>query len=102
VPPVTAVPGAPRELLGVGLYEGNVVPVLAVGSAASAMVVCQHAGELVGLVGLEVVGPGTFEAEERGVRIDTGERVESLDVAALYARVQHNTGRARSEPLRDP
>ncbi|HEY8041942.1 MAG TPA: hypothetical protein VIF15_19200 [Polyangiaceae bacterium] len=89
-PRVTAVPGGPEELIGVALHEGAIVPVVAVGSARGEMVVCQHAGELVGLVGGEVVRTGTFEPVPGLpdlVDVD-GEPARPLDVAAIYARVQ--------------
>jgi hypothetical protein len=64
--------------------------VLSVGAARTEMVVCQHAGELVGIVGCEVVGTGSFEVVPNRpelVRVDGG-RARPLDVATLYARVQ--------------
>jgi hypothetical protein len=45
------------------------------------MVICQHAGELVGLVGAEVVQAGWLGAELDGVP-------PSLDIAAIYGAVQ--------------
>jgi hypothetical protein len=89
-PRVTAVPGAPAELLGIAVHEGAVIPVIAVGVARTEMVVCQHAGELLGLVGGEVVGTGSFGVvEDRpDLVVVGGARARPLDVAALYARVQ--------------
>jgi hypothetical protein len=89
-PRLTSVPGAPPELLGITMYEGSIVPVVAIGAARGDMVVCQHAGELVGLVGGEVVRTGRFDAvADRAdlVQID-GERVRQLDVSGVYGRVQ--------------
>ena len=89
-PRVTRIPAAPPELLGIAPYEGSIVPVIAIGPARREMIVCQHAGELVGLVGGEVVGTGTFDAVAG--RIDfvehEGERVPVIDLPAIYARVQ--------------
>jgi hypothetical protein len=99
-PRVTAVPGAPPDLLGIAMHEGTIVPVVAIGAARGEMVVCQHAGELVGLLGGEVVRSGRFEAvvgRADVVQID-GERARQLDVGALYARVQ--TGGRPSRPPR--
>jgi hypothetical protein len=89
-PRLTPVPGAPPELVGIALHEGVVVPVLAMGEARSDMVVCQHAGELVGVVGGDVMRTGLFDvAPDRSdvVMVD-GERVTPLDIATVYARVQ--------------
>jgi hypothetical protein len=89
-PRVTAVPGAPPELVGIAVHEGSVVPVVAVGEARGDMVVCQHAGELVGIIGGEVVRTGMFDvAPDRAdaVLVD-GERAGPLDIATVYARVQ--------------
>jgi hypothetical protein len=89
-PRVTSVPGAPPDLLGVAIHEGTIVPVLAIGAARGEMLVCRHAGELVGLVGGDAVTSGRFPPDgDRGdgVTFD-GERAPPLDVAAIYARVQ--------------
>jgi hypothetical protein len=89
-PKTTAVPGGPPELLGVAVHEGAVIPVLTVGPARAEMVVCQHAGELVGIVGGEVVGSGTYEVvpdKPELVQVEEG-CARPLDVATLYARVQ--------------
>jgi hypothetical protein len=90
-PRVTPVPGSPPELLGVALYEGTVVPVLAIGSARAQMVVCQHGGELLGLVGGEVVRTGSFVRSGTGDPLSVdheGQTVPAIEVGALYARVQ--------------
>jgi hypothetical protein len=89
-PRVTPVPGAPPELLGVAMHEGGIVPVLAVGSANGEMIVCQQGGELMGLVGGTIVRGGSFDVvvgEPDTIEYE-GHRVRTLDVAALYARVQ--------------
>jgi hypothetical protein len=90
MPRVTAVVGAPHELLGIALFSGAVIPVLALGPARAQMVVCQCAGELVGVVGLSVVEAGAFDA--CGERPDGvaygGEPAPLLDVPALFAGVQ--------------
>jgi chemotaxis signal transduction protein len=89
-PRVAPVPGAPPELMGVAMHEGSIVPVVATGSARTEMIVCQHATELIGLVGAEIVGTVSFDtsAERPEILEHQGESVEPLDVAAIYARVQ--------------
>jgi len=89
-PRVTPVPGSPPGLLGMAMHEGYVVPVIAIGSARGEMVVVQYAGELVGLVGADIVRTGTFPVvTERPEAIEhEGAPVRPLDVAAVYARVQ--------------
>jgi hypothetical protein len=88
-PRVTTVPGAPPELLGVALYEGVIVPVIAIGSARREMLVCQHAGELIGLVGGQVVQTGTFDvvAGRADRVIHEGKPAHSVDLTAIYGRV---------------
>jgi CheW-like protein len=88
-PRVTSVPGAPPELLGVTLYEGIIVPVVAIGSARAEMVVCQHAGELVGLVGGHVAHSGTFDlVSGRADRVvHEGQPAQLIDLTAIYGRV---------------
>ncbi len=89
-PRVTAVPGAPSDLLGIALQGGVIVPVVAIGPDREEMLVCQHAGELVGLVGARVVRSGSFEIAPEGsdAVVFEGERALVLDVAAIYSRVQ--------------
>ncbi len=89
-PRVSPVPGAPPDLLGIALYEGMVIPVIAIGSARAGMMICQHAGELLGLVGGEVVKSGSFDsAPDRPDFIEhEGQSAAPLDVTAIYARVQ--------------
>ena len=89
-PRVTAVPGAPADLLGIALQGGVIVPVVAIGPDREEMLVCQHAGELLGLVGARVVRSGSFEVAPEGADavVFEGERAAILDVAAVYARVQ--------------
>jgi hypothetical protein len=92
-PRVTPVPGSSPSLLGVTIHEGAIVPVLSIGPARREMIVCQHAGEVLGLVGGEIVRTGTFDATPDGVEVD-GARAPALDLAVLYARA-HASARAR-------
>ncbi|MGD0528327.1 MAG: hypothetical protein ABSE49_24540 [Polyangiaceae bacterium] len=89
-PRITAVPGAPPELLGIAVHEGAVVPVVSVGDTRGDMVVCQHAGELLGIVGADVVRSGSFDvvADRPELVIVDGEHARPLDIAAVYARIQ--------------
>jgi hypothetical protein len=90
VPLVTAVPGAPPELVGVAMHEGTIVPIVSVGSGGAEMVVCQHAGELLGVIGAHVVHAGLFEVvPERPDQVrHQGQPVRPLDLASIYAHVQ--------------
>jgi hypothetical protein len=88
-PPVTRVPGAPEHLLGVALHEGEVVPVIAIGEERGAMLVCSYLGEKLALTGARIEGTGLYEPETEGDAVRHGdETARSLDIAALYARVQ--------------
>ena len=89
-PRLTSVPGAPPELVGIAVHEGAVVPVVALGEARGDMVVCQHAGELVGIVGGEVVGTGSFDVvpDRPDLVLVDGEPARPLDIATVYARIQ--------------
>jgi hypothetical protein len=84
------------------MHEGIVVPIITIGDTgtspagegerthAGQMLVVQHAGELVGLIGAEVVRTGSFPAvagQTEAVEHD-GRVVPPLDVAEIYARVQ--------------
>ncbi len=86
VPPITKVPGAPDELLGVALEDDEILPVVSIGEARDCMIVCSHQGEKLGLVGGEVVTSGLFEADDEAILHGT-ERARPLDLAAIYDRV---------------
>lgn len=95
-PEVARIPGAPAELCGVALVDGDMIPVVEVnavgareGGRGGAMLVCAVLGERVGLVGIEVVATGHFEAGEWPGDVRLGaETAEGFDVAALIARVR--------------
>jgi hypothetical protein len=89
-PQVARVPGAPPALLGVALEDGEVLPVIALGPARGAMIVCSYLGEKIGIIGGEIVGTGLFDVDADAadaVRFGD-ERARSLDIASIYARVQ--------------
>jgi hypothetical protein len=97
VPLVTSIPGAPPELVGVAMHEGTIVPVVSLGSGGAEMVVCQHAGELLGVIGAHVVQAGLFDVSpERADQVlYEGRPVRPLDLASIYARVQSSQRSAR-------
>ena len=79
MPAVTRVPGAPAELLGIAQVDGAILPIVSIGkSTPRALVVCSHAGEDVGLAGVEIVGLGVN---------DPG-NARSIDLSAIHARLQ--------------
>jgi hypothetical protein len=88
-PLVTRVPGAPEHLLGVAHHDGDVVPVIAIGKTRDAMLVCSYLGEKLGLMGARIEGTGLYEPDPEGDAVrHGGESARSLDIAALYARIQ--------------
>jgi hypothetical protein len=87
LPQIARVPGAPPDLLGIALQDGEIVPALAIGSARESMLVCTYLGERVGLVGGEVVATGMFEVGADDAVMHGSERAEPLDLGSLYARV---------------
>jgi hypothetical protein len=54
------------------------------------MVVCDHEGELLGLVGGSVVATGMFDASPAGAGavVAAGTTARALDLDEMYARVQ--------------
>lgn len=93
MPPITAVPGRHEPLLGISDVGNSVISVLGLGGAGAShgvLVVARHAGEQVGLAGVEVIGTGHYDVDASApecVRVD-GERVPSLDVGAIYDRAK--------------
>jgi chemotaxis signal transduction protein len=93
MPEVARVPGGPPELVGVGLVDGETLPIVALGdapaprqSARVAMLVLGYLGERIGLVGLEVLATGRFEVTGDHVEY-SGREARLFDVAALVARI---------------
>ena len=105
MPGVARVPGAPQELVGVALVEGEMVPVVAVGDLEARehrrptandraradnrpMLVCSYLGERVGLVGLEIVATGTFDAPDPESVVHGGVPARLFDVGAVVGRLR--------------
>lgn len=87
IPNITRVPGAPEGLLGVALHEGEVLPVVSIGGDRESMLVCAHAGALLGIVGGCVVGTGMFDSTPDGSSVRYGDETATvLDVASLCAK----------------
>ncbi|MBN9164910.1 MAG: hypothetical protein BGO98_35935 [Myxococcales bacterium 68-20] len=103
IPEMARVPGGPHALRGVALFEGNMIPVVdaldvldvleepsgEVREPTGAMLVCAVVGESVGLVGIDVVATGRFEAGEVVGEVNVGgETARTFDVAAAIAKVR--------------
>ncbi len=87
VPQLGPVPGAPPELVGLALVEGEMIPVVGVGPSRTAMLVVSYLGERVGLVGVDVVATGRFDAVHDHA-IHAGEHARLFDISAVIARVR--------------
>jgi chemotaxis signal transduction protein len=107
MPGVAHVPGAPAELVGVALVEGEMVPVVAIGDLDARgsrrppapdrpradnrpMLVCSYLGERVGLVGLEIVATGRFESPDPETIEHGGVRAALFDVGAVVSRLREH------------
>jgi chemotaxis signal transduction protein len=105
MPGVARVPGAPVDLVGVALVEGEMVPVVAIGELDRRgsrrppvtnrpradnrpMLVCTYLGERVGLVGLEIVATGFFEATDPEHVEHNGVPAPLFDVGAVVGRLR--------------
>ena len=89
IPSIGEMPGAPSELRGVALVDGDMIAIVTAGSLSSdAMLLCAVLGEQVGLVGIEVVATGKFEATDGGDVRFGAETARAFDVATLIARVR--------------
>ena len=84
-PVVSAVPGT---AIGMALIAGRVIPVIEVGPTRDQLLLCNVAGQDVGLSGLAVVSSGFFEQEGGHVRY-ADEWVPTLDVAGELGRIEH-------------
>lgn len=80
IPEMASIPGAPIELRGVALVDGDMIPIVEVGADANvpraspdrekpssptgAMLVCAVLGECVGLIGIDVLATGFFDIDK--------------------------------------
>lgn len=98
MPTIARVPGAPPELVGVTLVDGEAMPVVALvppdrihgvrSRRAPPMLLCSWLGERIALVGLEVVGTGRFEPGAGDSVIAFGAEARAFDVAGVFARLR--------------
>ena len=105
MPVMARVPGAPTELVGVALVEGEMVPVVAIGDLDTRgsrrpkandrqradnrpMLVCTYLGERVGLVGLEIIATGRFDSSHADQIEHGGVRAALFDVGAVFSSLR--------------
>lgn len=103
LPTVTRIPGAPPELLGLALIDGEAMPVVRAfrgdetraaaayplqPSRPPAVLVCNYLGERFALAGIEILGTGTFADVGEG-RVAFGEdQVVPFDIGAALASLR--------------
>ena len=107
MPGIARVPGAPPELVGVALVEGEMVPVVAIGDLDARgsrrpppadrsradnrpILVCTYLGERVGLVGLVIVATGRFATSDGSSVEHAGVRAALFDVGAVFSRLREH------------
>ncbi|HVJ89957.1 MAG TPA: chemotaxis protein CheW [Labilithrix sp.] len=99
-PDVARIPGGPRELCGIALVDGGIIPVVDATSPpdgghvgrvvrpSEPMLVCVVLGERVGFVGIDVVATGRFAAGEHDGEVVVGDETAStFDLEAAIAMV---------------
>jgi hypothetical protein len=82
--------------LTMGLVDGQVLAIIAVGPRGSALTVCEVGGELVGLLGADPEAVGFFEPDGAGVMFG-GQTAADLDVAELVRASARGTFEPESE-----
>jgi hypothetical protein len=92
---VTSFPGTD---LGMALLTGRIVPVIALGPAGRALVVCDIDGETIAFCGIEPQKSGFFDGDERGP-IESNVVVPTLPIRDFVeqARRQRPTPTERAE-----
>jgi hypothetical protein len=93
-PPISRLPGTPKQLLGITHTGGEIVPVVGADgeSRRTPLLVCLYLGEPVGLLGCDIVSTGSFDVDpstEGGVMFD-GALARTLDLTAMFASLQTN------------
>jgi chemotaxis signal transduction protein len=87
VPKMGRIPGAPPDLCGLALVDGEMIPVVAVAGPRTAMLVVQYLGERIGVVGVHVLATGRFETRHDHV-VHAGEHARLFDMSAVVARIR--------------
>lgn len=87
VPQIGRIPGAPPDLCGLALVEGEMIPVVALAERRTAMLVVQYLGERLGIVGVDVIATGRFETQHDHL-VYRDEHARLFDVSAVVARVR--------------
>lgn len=82
--------------LTMGLVDGQVLAIIAVGPRGPALTVCEVGGEQVGLLGADPEAVGFFEADGSGVSFH-GQRATALDVAELVRATVRRGSEQESE-----
>ncbi len=105
MPVMARVPGAPAELVGVALVEGEMIPVVAIGDLerrasrrsknpdraradSRPMLVCTYLGERLGLVGLVIIATGRFDSAHPDQVSHNGVPAELFDVGAVFSSLR--------------
>lgn len=87
VPKIGRIPSAPPDLCGLALVDGEMIPIVALSSSRTAMLVVTYLGDRLGLVGVDIIATGRFETQQDHVLHQT-EPARLFDVAAVVARVR--------------
>jgi hypothetical protein len=87
VPKMGRIPSAPPDLCGLALVDGEMIPIVALSSSRTAMLVVAYLGERLGIVGIDVLATGRFETQHDRV-LYQGEHARLFDVSAVVARVR--------------
>jgi hypothetical protein len=96
MPKVQPLPGAPSEVLGFALVEGEAALLLGIGRQTPHLVVCAHGDDRVGLVGAQVLRTGLFAADPHGPGvIHNGRVVPTFDLAGICATAERGVSSAR-------
>ena len=100
LPAITPVPGRHEPLLGIAQVGNGVIPVLglgALGASRGSLVVTKHAGEPVGLAGIEKRELSVLSGGERSVRVDPAGKPSVSHFKVLERRGGHSFCEVRIE-----
>ena len=87
VPKIGRIPSAPPDLCGLALVDGEMIPIVALATPRTAMLVVTYLGERLGIVGVDVIATGRFETQHDHV-LYRDEHARLFDVSAVVARVR--------------
>jgi hypothetical protein len=81
-PELATVVGAPSNVAGAALVDGEVIPVVALSPTRGSLALVQHESDVFGVIGFQEAAAGSFPADDGGVHVEAA-TVRELPISEL-------------------